>query len=425
MTGANWRAMRFYDELPSWRACNLCRVIPKRTVLLPCEHVLCQPCLSASSQDGGGHCPLDREAFEDAECGSFVFPGRKASALKVHCWNEQLGCTFVDTVTVTLDHYESECSFHLVECSRCGKSVFHRDLSTHYTNGCTTGTEYPSLKSAAEVIEHVRASLETLNTLLVKPNLDEVLPSIRNSMKNLAEEMTSQASRFAVYSSDGESSAEEGTSEAAAVLLMSEKLGHRCNQAVDASTPSSSSSLSPRKAKTTSPGKLSFFANLPTGALEGMRRTSSQEYPQHAIARGSPAGVKFENCHEYLQVPDKSMGLVHVTVLHTPDSYFSVEVFKNRLFLFVRLEFHGMLVGSQDSAPTLMLKVFDREPWSGHYLCSFQEPCQCKLDDEKFVHVRRKFSIDVQYLQEHDFLRGGQMRFQIEISRSDPANQRH
>lgn len=299
----------------------------------------------------------------------------------------------------------------------------------------------------------MRASLETLNTLLVKPNLDEVLPSIRNSMKNLAEEMSSQASRFAVYASDGGSSADDGTSEAAAVLLMSEKLGHRCNQAVDASTPSSSSSsLSPRKAKTTSPGKLSFFANLPTGALEGMRRTSSQEYPQHAIARGSPAGVKcrftltaplsttrtwtevlgtakyvltVENCHEYLQVPDKSMGLVHVTVLHTPDSYFSVEVFKNRLFLFVRLEFHGMLVGSQDSAPTLMLKVFDREPWSGHYLCSFQEPCPCKLDDEKFLHVRRKFSIDVQYLQEHDFLRGGQMRFQIEISRSDPANQRH
>ncbi|KAH6923918.1 hypothetical protein HPB50_009429 [Hyalomma asiaticum] len=83
VAGVNWRPMRFVSEVPSSRLCGLCGMIPKRILLLPCGHVLCQSCHAASSQESGGRCPLDQEPFDEAECSGHDFPARRANVLRV------------------------------------------------------------------------------------------------------------------------------------------------------------------------------------------------------------------------------------------------------------------------------------------------------------------------------------------------------
>ncbi|XP_075526492.1 uncharacterized protein LOC142558221 [Dermacentor variabilis] len=80
--GVNWRPTRFAVGGLHPYACSLCGVIPKHTLLLPCEHALCETCKSGSLEDDGGVCPLDQEPFVEDECGRIPLPLRKLSSLK-------------------------------------------------------------------------------------------------------------------------------------------------------------------------------------------------------------------------------------------------------------------------------------------------------------------------------------------------------
>ncbi|KAH7974271.1 hypothetical protein HPB49_013605 [Dermacentor silvarum] len=80
--GVNWRPTRFAEDLPQPRICGLCCTVPKRTVLLPCSHFLCDSCNAARDKDGRRVCPLDMKAFEEDECSWIDFPAKRASNLK-------------------------------------------------------------------------------------------------------------------------------------------------------------------------------------------------------------------------------------------------------------------------------------------------------------------------------------------------------
>ncbi|KAH8031131.1 hypothetical protein HPB51_012851 [Rhipicephalus microplus] len=46
---------------------------------------------------------------------------------EVYCWNESHGCQFSGTMEDMLRHYETECTFHLAECLRCGEQSCTRN----------------------------------------------------------------------------------------------------------------------------------------------------------------------------------------------------------------------------------------------------------------------------------------------------------
>ncbi|XP_037554922.1 TNF receptor-associated factor 5 isoform X3 [Dermacentor silvarum] len=135
--GVNWRPTRFAEDLPQPRICGLCCTVPKRTVLLPCSHFLCDSCNAARDKDGRRVCPLDMKAFEEDECSWIDFPAKRASNLKVHCWNESDGCEFVGTIEAVLQHYEGECAFHSLQCPRCEQRMPRSHLVVHYVAGCS------------------------------------------------------------------------------------------------------------------------------------------------------------------------------------------------------------------------------------------------------------------------------------------------
>lgn len=148
LTGINWRPTRFVDDVPFYYTCGLCKVIPKRTLLLPCSHVLCESCQRGSLEEqeqGGvrGACPLDRKRFLLRQCTRIQVSGKKVNSLQAYCWNQEQGCEFVGTLQDLLVHSEEECAFHALACPRCSESVLHAELPAHYTAGCgdSTATE--------------------------------------------------------------------------------------------------------------------------------------------------------------------------------------------------------------------------------------------------------------------------------------------
>lgn len=196
ITGVNWRPALFAEDVPHSHVCGLCQMIPKSTVLLPCSHLLCELCHRASAQDGSAMCPLDHELFTEDECHIIPMPIRKANSLKMHCWNDALGCDFVDTMEAVLRHYEDDCIFHALECPQCGMSVLHKDLPAHCLTGCLATsspavTEQVPSQDNMLTVHDVNSALQELKALLRDP-CQELLPAFQSQINELAEYVKNQ-----------------------------------------------------------------------------------------------------------------------------------------------------------------------------------------------------------------------------------------
>nr|XP_037289871.1 uncharacterized protein LOC119184590 [Rhipicephalus microplus] len=355
VAGVNWRQTRFVDEVPSSRVCALCRMIPTRTVLLPCSHVLCQSCHAASSEACGGRCPMDQEQFEEDECVSYDLPTRKAIAFKVHCWNEAYGCEFEESLELMLRHYENECTFHTVECLRCGEDVLHRELQTHYVSGCraavsATVTENTSPECRTLTLRDVTAALEELKSMLRDANCEQLLLSLQSQMNELVEQIRNQAFKTAVIPQDVAAPATSAMAQIGemSTSTSSQEGNSRQDPNEEANTPSTSCSRSKERSKHP---KAKALVDLPQDVLRALQKTSSQDYPQHAVTHiypGVECSLELTGSLSTTATWRKVIGTVDyfltltnfrideklnaycfadITVLHTRDAYFTVWVY--------------------------------------------------------------------------------------------------
>ncbi|KAH7975053.1 hypothetical protein HPB49_022987 [Dermacentor silvarum] len=451
VAGVNWRPTRFVDEVPSSRVCGLCRMIPKRMVLLPCGHALCQSCYAAISQGGDGRCSLDQEPFEEAECHGVDFPARKASSLKVYCWNEAHGCEYTGTMDRMLEHYENECTFHSVECLRCGERVQHSDLPSHYVAGCLTGvssaiTEYPSSESTALTLEHVSAALEDLKERLVDPNHDQLLPVVQSQLNELTQQVRNQEATFAEITRQVGACEHNLKREVAeiAAMITSTASHQQTIQQNSAEKASTSSTLSLRSEKVLILRKLEHLADQSRDLLEHLRQTSPQPDSSRVIAHcvpwdvdmrhltstllTTPARIKavgrasyfltLENCDDIIHREGGPGTFAQVTVLHMRDTYFTLGVWKRNCGstcdLVVDIVFDGILEDSKCVPSIWRVKVLHSEGKQSRLLTSIREHCYCKDDDYSYVHFHLEFSIGIGSLK-NGFLRNGKMEFSIEL----------
>ncbi|KAL1470611.1 hypothetical protein MTO96_004562 [Rhipicephalus appendiculatus] len=325
--------------------------------------------------------------------------------MKVHCWNEVHGCQFEGTMEHILRHYEKECTFHTVECLRCGGGVLHNDLSKHYVDGCTTrvssacaqktspestaatpSTENKSSESAASTHQDVIATLEEVKTLLRYPRNGEqpiAIASDTNELPDQHQGATSTAAARGVGSSAESMNAgsTEVTGPTPSNLL--QEPGSQRNTTAEASDPSSS-----RSEGSTSLQPVDFFNNLPAQVLAGLRELSLRDYTQHVLTGGANRNVKcrlrkirfppttecvwrkvrgeivydlvIENIPDVTLAKGESTTLCKLTAVLTMDAYFNVEVFGNGDFLSVHVLFYGTLEGSQCLAPSLNVDAYHR-----------------------------------------------------------------
>ncbi|KAL3245384.1 hypothetical protein MRX96_046973 [Rhipicephalus microplus] len=419
VAGVNWRPTRFVDEVPSSRVCNLCRMIPKRTVLLPCSHVLCQSCHAASSEACGGRCPMDQEQFEEDECVSYDLPTRKAIAFKVHCWNEAYGCEFEGALELMLRHFENECTFHTVECLRCGEDVLHRELQTHYVAGCraavsATVTENTSPECRALTLRDVTAALEELKSMLRDANCERLLLSLQSQMNELVEQIRNQAFRTAVIPQDVAAPATSGTAQIGepSTSTSLQEGNSRQDPNEEAITPSTSCSRSKKRSKHP---KAKALVDLPQDVLKALQKTSSQDYPQHAVTYiypGVECSLELTGSLSTTATWSKVIGTVDyvltltnfrideklnaycfadITVLHTRDAYFTVQVYPQSSWcpLGVRITFHGMIGDSACPAPIVIVQPYNPRTGQVVAMCRYEAECDCEHDTRLWTHRRQ------------------------------------
>nr|XP_050030185.1 uncharacterized protein LOC126526324 isoform X1 [Dermacentor andersoni] len=441
VAGVNWRPTRFVDEVPSSRVCGLCRMIPKRTVLLPCGHALCQSCHAGSLEGGVGRCPLDRVAFEESECVGYEFPTRKANAVMAYCWNEAHGCEYTGTMNRMLEHFENECTFHTVECLRCREGVQHRELATHYAAGCSAGASTAITESSehtALTLAHVNAALEDVKARLGCLNHDQLLPVIQSQLNELTEQARNQEARLAGITRELRACAQIAATISSTV---SHQLTSQQNPLEEGST---SRSLSLHSGQALILRKLEGLAHL-----ENWRQASPNPDFGRVIAHCKALNFGFwhltsalstdaciknilsatywltlENCEEIIEWRGGLKQFAEITVWHMRDTYFTIAVSKDGAtpasYLVVEIQFNGTLVDSKCWPPFWSVHAVHPEAvFNQRSLTPGRKPCICRRCDPPLLHVHLRFTTDFASLENGGYLRDGKVAFRISLSDRD------
>ncbi|XP_070396507.1 uncharacterized protein [Dermacentor albipictus] len=428
VAGVNWRPTRFVDEGPSSRS------------------------LEGSFQQ----CPLYQVQFEEAECEGYEFPTRTANTVKVHCWNEAHGCEYTGTMDRMLEHYENECTFHIVECFRCGEGVQYKDMPTHYAAGCSAGvsaaitesSEHTALTLAAvnAALAAVNAALADVKATLGCLNHDQLLPVIQSQLNERTEQVRNQQTRF------GEITRELGACEhnlkaemAQITAATSSPVSHkRTSQQNPLEEASTSRSQSFHSGQDLILGKLERLAHLENGeetfpkpdfgrvvarwetlygsfrhlmsalsALTSIKRIGCMEY-----------WLTLENCEEIIACHGRKKKFAEIKVWHMRDTYFTIEVWKDCValesHLLVQIEFNGTLVDSKCWPPFWSVHAVDQEDaFNQSSLTPGRKNCLCKRDDPSLLHFHLKFATSIVSLEIDGYLRDGKMAFHILLSSTD------
>ncbi|KAL3222961.1 hypothetical protein MRX96_027855 [Rhipicephalus microplus] len=191
--------------------------------------------------------------------------------------------------------------------------------------------------------------------------------------------------------------------------------------------------------------KCEVFSSIPAGVLKRMRRTLTQDYPQHAIEYFRPSkntcDLKLTNqlsttstwrevlgSVKYVVTIDSSKSTAlnwgtsscTITVLHTMDSYLTVKVKDISLSgdrtLVVYIDFFGMQVGSRSKTPCFSVFAFDR---TRRFLCALDPrdwPCRCEGARHERVHYHGLFQIELDDLRHTGCLHQGRLELEINLT---------
>ncbi|XP_065296123.1 uncharacterized protein [Dermacentor albipictus] len=440
VSGVNWRPTRFVDKVPSSRVCSLCHMIPKRMVLLPCSHALCQSCQAASLEGSVGRCPLDREAFEEGECVGYEFPARKANTVEVYCWNGAHGCEYTGTMDRMLEHYENECAFHTMECLRCGEVVQHKDLPRHYVNGCRAGVS----SAITESSQPTTLTLEDVKAMLGCLNHDQLLPVIQSQLNELTEQVRKQEARFAeitreLGACEHNLAGEMDQISAAISSTVSHQRTSQQNPVEEASTSRSLSlhsgqedeirrkcehlaHLEHSRQTSTKPHSSSVIAHCGSIFCDVRRLTSALSILERIKVYGCVEYLlTVENFEEIIQCQEGFKQFAEITVRHMKDTYFAIAVWKHggsAAELVLKIQFNGTLVDSKCWPPFWRVRAVHPKIFNERSLTPAAEPCFCNHDDPSLLHFHLKFTADIASLENDGYLRDGKVDFRISLSES-------
>ncbi|XP_077492472.1 uncharacterized protein LOC144103687 [Amblyomma americanum] len=208
----DWRPLTFLKPIPANRVCCACGLVRRRTVLLPCMHVLCECCYEQCEQDGFNDCPLDGDHCEKDEVALLDFTADDLLRKEVKCWNEGSGCEYATAASRISHHFRLECEHHSVRCPRCSATILGTDVCKHLRSAsCNTSTppasesqvpagqvdEAASLASfrgafesqAREITAHLRPM--AVDTSTNGDRLSEISHGINTLKETLRQELTS------------------------------------------------------------------------------------------------------------------------------------------------------------------------------------------------------------------------------------------
>nr|XP_037269310.1 uncharacterized protein LOC119161081 [Rhipicephalus microplus] len=440
--GVNWRPTRLAATVPSSCVCSVCGVIPMWRVRLPCSHVLCPVCHDASSSCGAGQCPLDGQPFRKKDSVNVHFPGKEARNFKVHCWNEAFGCRFVSTLGDLLWHYESDCLYHVVECSKCTQVVLHDDLVKHHKNGCGTASSHSAeqsspLESAAAtprnwlenptmLLRDPCSQLPGITTLIYKAVehaktheawLKTCTSNFKASMLKLKQDMA-EMSKVVSSTTSRENSAGVSLSAESEATVVLRKLEHFANMSINQFELMQQMviQLAEQRSVIVDCKPLAYF-------LDSYNRLSNALSAENGLSNEISRQVyalHMENAEELFSCAPESKKLAGVSMPFTKDTYFTIAISMSTVsvkdtMLYLDIVFNGLFEDSRCVLSNWTVRV--KHPNSVDLNLEGPRECRCDCTRpmETYVHFHRRFSVELDFVRSGGFLQNGCLMLEIQF----------
>nr|XP_037289688.1 uncharacterized protein LOC119183812 [Rhipicephalus microplus] len=320
VAGVNWRTTFLVDEVSDVRMCSVCAIIPKKTLKLPCSHVLCECCFACVSQSGSGKCPEDQKTFTVAECTPINFAAKKVNRIKVYCWNEPMGCKFTGPLEDLLQHFENDCAFHVLYCGTGNHYILRNEAVEHKMNGCPyqrscVETEPSASQTTPVASPDCSVNEEHENALAIDVYQDAQLAPLQDQMTRLAKNVAYHQILIRVLNDGQRKSALTVSNVVTEVVTsaISETFRKQIKGASFEDHNAAMSALSPSSEKTVILRKLEQYANVTLGTVEELRQNMRQFDHAAVIA----------HCEPTLPSRDR---LRHLTKLETANSQVGAEI---------------------------------------------------------------------------------------------------
>lgn len=181
----DWKTIEFLLPMPVYRICSVCSVLPDMIFSLECGHVFCPACMSELTQTSPTvKCPFDQQAFEDERVSRDSSSQEYVAGCKSYCLNKASGCNHVGPVSEMIEHYYSECLYHVVQCRSCRKPVARVNIIAHLRGGCSSADVLTA--QAADLAPTAAASDVELSAILSKiENLENVILTRTNGLERM------------------------------------------------------------------------------------------------------------------------------------------------------------------------------------------------------------------------------------------------
>ncbi|KAH7945197.1 hypothetical protein HPB49_007812 [Dermacentor silvarum] len=189
----DWRPLEFVDHMPDIRICNLCGVIARTAMLLPCSHVLCKVCYGQVKEKNQS-CPVDRKKIIEEQVQTLELKEDQLDDRRVLCLNSRRGCSFMGNIADFKEHIEKDCDYHEVSCPKCGSSVPQMRILEHCLGSCVEGTISVSPNENGSVLGDLRKMRQSLDEAVERMSQKKV--AVQDKVNGLVECLDGYASQI-------------------------------------------------------------------------------------------------------------------------------------------------------------------------------------------------------------------------------------
>ncbi|KAL1433801.1 hypothetical protein MTO96_012330 [Rhipicephalus appendiculatus] len=140
------RRVTFADPMPATRLCGICGLLPRRTLLLPCGHVLCDSCRAQLPRGNDRRCPFDEKKFADSDVHPMTIERCELDQHRIVCSAGSRVCGFSGNLSDLADHL-TRCGSGKAKCCKCNRPVLRSHAVSHYRS--CTGPLYAAIAEAA------------------------------------------------------------------------------------------------------------------------------------------------------------------------------------------------------------------------------------------------------------------------------------
>ncbi|KAH7976885.1 hypothetical protein HPB52_021002 [Rhipicephalus sanguineus] len=153
------RRVAFADPMPPTRLCGVCGLLPSRTLLLPCGHVLCDSCRDQLPQGNDCCCPFDGKKFVDSDVHPMTIEWCELEQRRIVCSAGSQVCGFSGNLCDLADHL-TRCGSGKAKCCKCNRPVFRSHAVSHYRS-CTGPLYAANAEVASKTDAAKMADVET------------------------------------------------------------------------------------------------------------------------------------------------------------------------------------------------------------------------------------------------------------------------